>query len=373
MKIGIISMQRVVNYGSFLQAYSLKTIIEKMGNEVEFIDYHVEPPLIEVKEETVEVKQQSVVNKAIRYLWEHRSPKAVKLRNFYRAKMYLTKRYNEEFLPLLGVTDEKKYLCKEDAIVIGSDEVFNCLQTNKDVGYSKELFGKDANCDILISYAASFGTTTLDGLKKYGIDNEIADMLSEFDDISVRDKNSIEVVTTLVGEEPKYHVDPVFLSDYSGLVPDSVKLKNYMIVYAYGSRISETEAAAINAFAAQNNLKVVTIGETNRFEWEHLMLTPFEVLAYFKNAEYVVTDTFHGSVFSIKYNKQFATIVREGNRQKLMDLLSRFNLESRRVDDIADLGKILKTQYNHEEVNTKIKTERENSINYLRKYFGNEA
>lgn len=377
MKVGIISMQRVVNYGSFLQAYSLKNIIEKLGNEVEFIDYKVEPPIVEkyISNEYSNCKETaaktSLLKKAARFLWENKNAKSRKLRRYYRAKMYLTKRYNEEFLPMLGVTKQYRYNLCEDAIVIGSDEVFNCLQANKDVGYSKELFGYDANSKILISYAASFGTTTYEGLEKYGIAGEVADMLSEFDYISVRDKNSLSVVEKLIGDTPDYHVDPVLINDYDGLIPQSVALKNYMIVYAYGSRISDEEAMYINRFAGENNLKVITLGETNRFEWDHLIVNPFEVLAYFKNASYVVTDTFHGTVFSIKYSKQFATIIRDSNRQKLSDLLERFNLTNRQVSDIACLELVLKSKTDFDSVQKQIIKEKKNSIEYLKKYLGN--
>lgn len=377
MKVGIISMQRVVNYGSFLQAYSLKNIIEKLGNEVEFIDYKVEPPIVEeyINNEYSNCKETaaktSLLKKAARFLWENKNAKSRKLRRYYRAKMYLTKRYNEEFLPMLGVTKQYRYNLCEDAIVIGSDEVFNCLQANKNVGYSKELFGYDANSKILISYAASFGTTTYEGLEKYGIAGEVADMLSEFDYISVRDKNSLSIVEKLIGGTPDYHVDPVLINDYDGLIPQSVALKNYMIVYAYGSRISDEEAMYINRFAGENNLKVITLGETNRFEWDHLIVNPFEVLAYFKNASYVVTDTFHGTVFSIKYSKQFATIIRDSNRQKLSDLLERFNLTNRQVNDITCLESVLKSKTDFDSVQKQIIKEKKNSIEYLKKYLGN--
>lgn len=65
------------------------------------------------------------------------------------------------------------------------------------------------------------------------------------------------------------------------------------------------------------------------------------MLAYFKNADFVVTDTFQGTVFSIKYQIPFATIIRDSNKEILSDLLSKFNLTDRRVNDISDLESIL--------------------------------
>lgn len=69
---------------------------------------------------------------------------------------------------MLGVTEEMNYNPELDCLVIGSDEVFNCIQKNSNVGYSPELFGKDNRAKKLITYAASFGNTTLEKLDRYG-------------------------------------------------------------------------------------------------------------------------------------------------------------------------------------------------------------
>ena len=68
-------------------------------------------------------------------------------------------------MPLLGITDEMNYNPTVDCLVIGSDEVFNCIQKNSNVGYSPELFGKNNHAKKLITYAASFGNTTLEKLE----------------------------------------------------------------------------------------------------------------------------------------------------------------------------------------------------------------
>lgn len=371
MKVGIISMQRVINYGSYLQAYSLKNIIESFGNEVEFVDYIVEPPIVKGDEtEFITPQKKSFLERVLVYLWEHRSQKSRKLREFHRAKMILTRKFWEEYFSELGVTPSQSYHNKEDVMVIGSDEVFNCLQANPAVGYSKELFGANANAKKVISYAASFGTTTLKGLDDYGIKREVKELLSKFDGISIRDKNSKEVIEELLGKEPEYHVDPVFLYDYNEKIPNEVPLRDYIIIYAYGKRITEKEAEKINEFARKRNKKIVTIGETQRFEWEHLILSPFEVLVYFQHADYIITDTFHGTVFSIKYNKKFATIIREGNKQKLTDLLCRFGLMNRSVADINKLEEIITDTIDYSPIQQKIEEERENSMEYLKKYVG---
>ena len=150
MKVGIVSMQRIVNYGSFLQAYSLKNTIEKMGHEVEFVDYEIEPPVVPNPNKDYEPpKRKNVVQKAINYVWENRSPKSRKIRKYNRYLMNLGKDFRELYFPLLGIKEERNPRAKEDVIVIGSDEVFNCLQTNPDV-QSLEIE------EVLISNKISF-------------------------------------------------------------------------------------------------------------------------------------------------------------------------------------------------------------------------
>ena len=257
----------------------------------------------------------------------------------------------DEYLQLIGVTNEFKYNTKVDTLVIGSDEVFNCLQTNKDVGYSIELFGYNNNANRLISYAASCGTTTISGLEKYKVKDEISECLKKFNAISVRDNNSGEVVKNLTGNEPNFNLDPVFIYDFNGLIPNKVDINNYIVVYAYSNRIGYKEGKVIREFAKKNNKKLVCIGSVQNCCDICIKANPFEMLAYIKNADYIITDTFHGSVFSIKFNKKFATIIRNSNKEKLSDLLNRFNLSNREVTDMNDLEEILTKEIDFKPVN----------------------
>lgn len=78
---------------------------------------------------------------------------------------------------MLGIDKKKRYRSKVDVLIIGSDEVFNCIQNNRDVGYSMELFGKSNRAKRLISYAASFGNATYDKLQQYGVCDELSYLL----------------------------------------------------------------------------------------------------------------------------------------------------------------------------------------------------
>ena len=205
-KVGIMSMQRIKNYGSFLQAYALKKILEEFGYTVEFIDYHIEKPIIM---ENTQINGK--LNKLIVAL-KGDSPLIQKIQYIFHKKNF-AKKYHK----MLEITKEPNYNPELDTLIIGSDEVFNCIQKNNNVGYSLELFGKNNNAKKVITYAASFGNTTINKLKKYKKDKEISQLLKKINTISIRDKNSGQIVEKLTSKKIIYNLDPVLIYDYNNL------------------------------------------------------------------------------------------------------------------------------------------------------------
>ena len=353
MKVGVMSMQRIKNYGSFLQAYGLKMTIENLGHEVVFVDYKIEKPIVPSNND------QGVIYRSAREVYHMIKRVAY--------KKTLSGLFDMKYFAMLGLSERRNYRTRVDVLVICSDEAFNCLQTNPNVGYSKELFGKDNNADKVISYAASCGYTTLKGLKNYGINYEVGELLRAFSSISVRDINSFKVVKELTGIPPVINVDPIIISNFDKLIPPQSGLNNYILIYAYGDRInSEVEIKAIKRYAEKYNKKLVSVGTHQKWTDIKLEADPFELLAYVKGADYIITDTFHGSIYAIKYNRPFATIIRESNKQKLRDLLQRFSVEDREVRDMDKLEEILQRPINFERVNRIISVETEKSIRYLK-------
>lgn len=367
-RVGIMSMQRIANYGSFLQAYGLKQLIEGMGHNVEFVDYHVGAPVVKDDADNG--------NKYVRKLekgletFRYKAPLSHKL-GFIRYKQSFCKKY----MPLLGVTTEMNYNPVLDCLVIGSDEVFNCIQKNSNVGYSPELFGKDNHAKRLMTYAASFGNTTLEKLERYGKKDEIGSLLQNFDAISVRDTNSGNIVETLTGRTPAYHLDPVLMYDYihcCDKIPELQVSEKYLILYAYSGRISDQEADWIAAYAKKKKLKIYAIGGIQKCADKFIDCSPFEVLAYFKNAEEVITDTFHGSIFSVITHRRFTTLVRKsvgnsyGNEEKLTDLLERLALTERMTFDIRNVERINCNEINYEVIDKILKQHREATLGYLK-------
>ena len=218
MKVAILSMQEVKNYGSFLQAFSLKKTIESLGNTCEFINIIPGEQLGNYK-----ISKFHKIKLLIQRLWG---------RDFIRrlSSIYIFQtRFSKEFLPYLGVESERN-IRHYDVIVIGSDEVFNCAQKTW-FGFSRQLFGEGLNADKIITYAASFGATTVDKLQELGIKKIVGRLLGNISVISVRDANSSITVKTLIGKVPVMHLDPVLIFNYDLFMPSNVTLKNYMIVY----------------------------------------------------------------------------------------------------------------------------------------------
>jgi hypothetical protein len=253
MKVAILSMQEVKNYGSFLQAFSLKKTIESLGNTCEFINIIPGEQLGNYK-----ISKFHKIKLLIQRLWG---------RDFIRrlSSIYIFQtRFSKEFLPYLGVESERN-IRHYDVIVIGSDEVFNCAQKTW-FGFSRQLFGEGLNADKIITYAASFGATTVDKLQELGIKKIVGRLLGNISVISVRDANSSITVKTLIGKVPVMHLDPVLIFNYDLFMPSNVTLKNYMIVYTYPGRITDKqEIQSIKDFAKSHRLKLISIG--HYFSW----------------------------------------------------------------------------------------------------------
>lgn len=372
MKIGIMTMQRVRNYGSYLQAYGLKKLIESLGHEVVFVDYKIEPS-VETLGTIKANRYYRLLKKLYRKLKTEKNKLLRPLRKEERSEFSrFIEEFEENYLRELGVPKTKQYRTRVDILVIGSDEVFNCTQ-GENVGFSKQLFGADSRAGKVVSYAASFGNTTLEKLEKYHIREDVRKLLNGFSALSVRDRNSYNIVKTLTGKEAELHLDPVLIYDFKDEIRDTVTEEGYIIVYAYNKRISPEEGQAIRDFAERHNKKLISISGQQPFCDKYVYCSPLQMLGYFRHADYVITDTFHGTIFSVISHRKFATLVRKdqnaqgyGNEEKLGFLLEKLGLEERRVTRLDDLTDVLEREIDYSEVDRLLHEERSRTIRYLK-------
>ncbi len=343
-------MQRIYNYGSSLQAYSLGRMLEEAGQGVKasFIDYIPGEALIRDHAAVSGGEVGRLLAKVRKYGQVDTSVKN-KLR-FFNHKRH----YGARYYPLVGIEAEKRHSTSVDLQVIGSDEVFNCVQSNVNVGFSPDLFGIGSDARYVASYAASFGNTTLKKLDDARVRDQVARGLRSFSAVSVRDRNSANIVSELVGQEaPPVHLDPTLvypLMQDPQIPRGRLRNEDYLIVYGYSGRFTRDENDAIRRYADKHALRVFAFGGLQKSADEFIDCSPFELLAYFRDASAVVTDTFHGTIFSVINEVPFATSIRRsqgdgyGNEEKLSYLLQRLGLESRALIAPNALDQLLQEQ-----------------------------
>lgn len=366
--VGIMSMQRIHNYGSTLQAYSLRRLIEEAVPEarVRFVDYRPGGVL---------VKGSACTPRFGRALVKLREYNAIDAPFGDRLRFFDHKRaYGKRYFPAAGIPAKPDHDLNLDCQVVGSDEVFNCVQSNTKVGYSRDLFGHESPARRLISYAASFGNTTLAKIQEAGIQEELSTDLANFNALSVRDRNSREIVRQLTGRDPLVHLDPALVHDlvHDPRVPqERLHAEPYLVVYGYSGRLTAVENDGLRDYARQLGARILTFGGVQECGDTFVECSPFDLLAYFRDAAGVVTDTFHGTIFSIINHRPFAAIVRAstaggyGNEEKLGCLLDSFGLAGRRLGGDQRIAELLSAPLDDSAVEAILSSERARSIEYL--------
>ena len=361
-KIGLLTFSYSSNPGSVLQAYALQQVLsEKMSCDAHIINYQKQQAGKPIIGETVFMRPlrnwtpKNIIKWIIRII-EHpirMMPYKKFFNKFYNG--YPTKRCLRKELSSL----EEKY----DKFIVGSDQVWNFDSWNVDETYFLD-FVKDGSKKI--SYAASLGNTDIPQAKR-----DIAQkLISEFSNISVRESASVETITKLTGKDATLVLDPSLLMSkerYMELATFS-KQKNYVLLYLREDS-PELEAAA-RKFAHSRNLDFVKILK----HWKCSVngkaskgLSPQQWLGYINNADYVITNSFHGICFSIIFEKQFYVDVLKkvstSTNPRMTCLLELFGLQARKFDHTGsscDLEPIDYTKVN------KIKDDMiEKSLNYL--------
>lgn len=356
--VGIMSMQRIHNYGSSLQAYALRQLILGVQPRatVSFVDYEPGAPLIATASDRI----------AVRY--GHAGRVFAKLRDYNKVDARLLdklrffnhkRRYASKYLPLIGVSSSPNRDFDLDLQIIGSDEVFNCVQGNTNVGYTRELFGYGSIARSVVTYAASFGNTTLRKIHTVGIGDELAANFARFAAVSVRDRSSAQIVESLTGRVPEIHLDPTLvypLIDDPRIPAGRQHQGRYLIVYGYSGRFDTREDALVRSYADRIGARVLAFGGLQASADRFIDCDPFTLLAYFRDAEAVVTDTFHGTIFSIINEVPFVTLIRKsdghayGNMEKLGYLLEALGLSDRALPNGADLSALLDQPINYDAV-----------------------
>lgn len=324
--VGVITFGNYNNYGAILQSYALQKHIKQFGHKGEIIDYtcsYISNPfaLVNLKEKGLFNYIYSVIG-CICYL-----PRKRKCDQF---------RKNMTYSEPVDRNNVNKLSDRYDLYIAGSDQIWDYKLTNRDTSYFLDFVKSGKKC----SYAASIG--------EHMPPSEIADsykkLLSDFDEIIIREEYGADIVEKLMGKRPKTACDPTLLltgDEWAELAIDPKESGKYILVYQLG--INPEIVGFVKKLKKKTGLKVIYVPFPLIGLLECKMkiaIGPKEWIGLFKNAEYVVSDSFHGIVFALLFNKKFfAKYDGHHTNRRVEELLKKLNLLHRTMD--IDEAKLL--------------------------------
>ena len=332
MKIGILTYHKSFNNGSFLQAYALSNVVSNMGYDVEIVDYI--PQKFNEIYSLFSSNSMGFLKKLIYYI-----------KKILVADIYLSTKRN--FLGLqnkcLNLSKEKYFydsnfeqLNKEyDVLIVGSDQIWNLVCSDCDDIYFLPI----KHLNKKVSYAPS-----LNDIKK--LPEKYIDLISDFDSVSVREQSGKATLNDCLLKDVFVAIDPTLLIDiqyYEKFDLKDIVKKDYIFLYTI--KYSEDVISVSKALSEKYNLCVYTMindirvhyvleMKKNKIRYRKSCNDPVAFLRYIKNASYVLTDSFHGTAFSVIFEKEFwaVNIKKDGkyyDDERISTLLEKLNLKDR--------------------------------------------
>lgn len=311
MKIEILTLHHSVNPGAFFQCLALQKLLEKQGSSsVEIINYI---DFSHWRKQTLGLFIFAMYPKTI---WSN----IKKVRNYNEARKRLNLRPRRVTFSQKRVSRISHGL---DIIIVGSDIVW--ADSDAHLGNTDVYFGSQLRPRLgLFSYAASLGSSNADLVVKNRLNQ-----LRKFDAISVREETSAQALTK-AGVAAKVVLDPTLLMDASDATtsPPPGNLDNTLVIYA--TKLTSSQRTGIVKMAKNLGLEIIVIGYQHRWLGRDETSTgPEKWLDFLNRASLVITDTFHGTVFSVMLEKRFITMHRESSEVKVMAFLELVGLKNR--------------------------------------------
>lgn len=378
-KIGVCACYNTKNYGSMLQTLATGQTLTRLGYDYEFIHYTRKPtPELVLKslDRIPEILSAKLHNQIKKNKLKHYPViiKGIRIReNCFDTFM------NQNFTKMSPRYDTFAQLTEAaqqySLVLVGSDQLWR--PEGYSTGFYNLMFVPD---DIpKIAYAASFGVSQIPERKK-----KIAKkFLNRIDHISVRELRASEMIKELIGRDVPTVVDPTLLftgEEWKDIVPVRRIIEDkYIFCYLLGNNPQHRKWTEY--LKQQTGHKIVTIPHLDEFvesdvafgDYQLYDVGPSEFVNLIRNAEYVCTDSFHGTVFSILNHKQFVTFNRFADRSRnsrnsrIESLLSQVGLEKRwMTNEEHSIADLVFAETDYEYVDTKLYQMRHRSIEYLR-------
>ena len=362
-KAGLITFHRPINYGAALQSVALYKAITALGVQCDLIDYR--NPFFKQLYKPYHWPEICTVKNI---LWSVailpiNLRKNIGFRRFISRNTSLTR-------PITNKDDLQKFGSTYDLYITGSDQVWNLKCSGNETAYFLDFVqGKPKN-----AYAASFGDSDISesAVPQY------RKLLSGYENISVREASGVAVVQKVLGERCVQVLDPTLLLDmqqWSEIIqhPKRVFPKKYVLVYLMGANETDREEIlkAARKVAEEKGFEVLVIGESLHRKRDGIyyvhITSPDEFVALFHDAAFVVTNSFHGTAFSVNFQKEFYSYVKpdlavEGRVESLLKMLGIENRVFSHCTDIPSFDKAV----DYQKATAALQAARLDSIHYLR-------
>lgn len=325
-KIGIITFHHAKHsYGAFLQAFATLYFLRMNGFEAEIINY-----------------ENKWEQKEIHFTSNLKTNSFMLINWFARLFIYGTifdpcrnKKKIDSFYKFVSKKTKYKDLkkTKYEIVIAGSDQIWNPEITN---GIDDAFFLAPFEKSKKISYASSVGSTVFSDLEKA----KIGPLLNDFASIGVREDFASRELSPLCSKKIQVVCDPTFLltrEEWTNIIETNKcqktnKNEKYILTYFVGNNF-DYYWNRISDIVSTINLPVFNI-QSHRKKYKHVDKTiynilPFELISLIQNADYILTDSFHGTAFSINLNKNFTAVLNNNNPVRVQNLLSIVGLENR--------------------------------------------
>lgn len=360
-KIGIITYHRAINYGAILQTFALHSKLKEIGEKNHILDYR--NIKLEKDHAKKNIKELKTPKDLARYflLYRNYNKKHDKFRSFLDNYLELSE-------PIFTIEKLKESEKEYTLFITGSDQVWNYKINDKDPAYFLS-FVQDKSKKK--SYAASFGLGKIPEEYKHQYKN----LLNDFDSLLIREKQGVKIIKDLLSRESSVVLDPTMLLSQkqwlTSLGLDKTKSyylnKKYILVYAFAGE-TNIKKLAIN-ISMRTGYKILWISTTYKHSVKIKYIKtagPEEFISLFSNAEYIITNSFHGTAFSINFNKEFFTEMlpeSSGVNSRLEDILELFGLQERMIT--SSDADVIDSRIDYDKVNLRLKEERDKSLSLL--------
>jgi hypothetical protein len=360
-KIGIVTFHRAYNYGAMLQAYALQKKCNEKNNS-EIIDYYNYEVYSEYN--TIRPLRKNIAKSSIKIFLDLINIKKRKEREksfikFLNEKLVLSKKYSKD-------EELKNEKLNYDVIITGSDQVWSPAI----VGELSDIYTLNFDNDKIkrISYAASIGD--ISQIDKYK--DDFIKKISKIDNISVREENAKKKLESVLNKQVDTVLDPTLLlskEEWDSELKELTKPKEKYIL-AYTVSMNKEYIKIVNYLSKKTGLKVIHFGEIKHM-YENVLKScytegPLEFINYIKNAEYVVATSFHATVFSIIFNKNFFIVPHRKTGSRVTNLLNKLNINNRLFYSLDEFKNTdINTKTDWESVKEQLNKEKEKSIKWL--------